>query len=504
MGEFERRSIVKRGVKLAYCVVPLCLAAFAACSDSSTPGGESSSSGGVASSTSSGGTASDASPDGASADAGVDSAPDAGADSGGADAGTSGLLLDIGTAHTCARLDGGAVKCWGFNMFGQLGLGDTQPRGDGPNEMGPNLPPADLGPGRTAVALSAGGNHTCARLDNGTVKCWGHNQFGQLGLGDVQDRGVGPNQMGANLPPVDLGPGRIAVEVKAGENHTCARLDDGAVKCWGINGFGQLGLGDTQYRGNSAAGMGANLPAVDLGPGRAAVQLSSRGNHTCARLDNGTVKCWGQSYAGQLGLQGVNRGSAPNQMGANLPAVDVGPGRTVLQLAAGFSYTCARLDDGTVKCWGINNRGELGVGDRLTRGDGPGEMGANLPALDFGPGRTAVELNASVNHTCARLDNGTVKCWGDNAGGQLGLGDQQNRGDDLDEMGATLPTIELGLGRTAVQLSGGAGHTCATLDDGSAKCWGSNGIGQLGLGDKQSRGVGPNEMGANLPTVQLK
>jgi alpha-tubulin suppressor-like RCC1 family protein len=443
------------------------------------------------------------------ADAGTDESSaavaDAGSDAGNdADAGPTGPELTAGQQHTCARLDDGSVKCWGSNVNGQLGLGDTQQRGDGPGELGATLPAVDLGPGRTALQLTAGYNHTCARLDDGSVKCWGLNDVGQLGLGDTQSRGDGPGEMGATLPALNLGAGRTALQLAAGSFHTCARLDDGSVKCWGRNNLGQLGLGDTQDRGGGPGQMGATLPAVNLGSGRTALQLTAGDSHTCAQLDDSSVKCWGYNFSGELGLGDTqNRGDGPGEMGATLPAVNLGPGRTALQLTAG-SHTCARLDDGSVKCWGFNGGGQLGLGDTQSRGDGPGEMGATLPAVNLGPGRTALQLTAGLAHTCARLDDGSLKCWGANFVGQLGLGDGQSRGDGPGKLGASLPPVDLGLGRTALQLTAGGGHTCARLDDGSVKCWGANGNGQLGLGDTQSRGDGPAEMGAALPAVQLK
>ena len=96
------------------------------------------------------------------------------------------------------------MKCWGVNQYGQLGLGDTENRGDGADEMGDNLPGVDLGTGRTAKALSVGKYHTCALLDDDSVKCWGSNWYGQLGLGDTENRGDASNQMGNKLPVVNL------------------------------------------------------------------------------------------------------------------------------------------------------------------------------------------------------------------------------------------------------------------------------------------------------------
>ena len=442
----------------------------------------------------------------AGVDIGADTGPEATTDTG-TDAGAKPSVVEVtaGGVHTCARLDDGSVKCWGWNVFGNLGLGDTQTRGDVSGQMGSALPAVGLGPGRTALQLVAGYSHACARLDDGAVKCWGYNGYSQLGLGDRQNRGAGPGQMGAALPAVSLGAGRTVLEVTAGSQRTCARLDDGSVKCWGDNSYGKLGLGDTQERGFGPGQMGAALPAVSLGPGRTALQLTAGSFQTCARLDDGSVKCWGGNIFGELGLgDTLPRGEGAGQMGAALPAVSLGPGRTALEVSAGASYACARLDDGSVKCWGDNNSGRLGLGDQVPRGNGPGQMGAALPAVSLGPGRTALQLTAGFSHTCARLDDGSVKCWGGNTSGQLGLGDTLSRGTAPGQMGAALPAVDLGPGRSAVQVSAGDLHTCARLDDGSVKCWGDNTYGKLGLGDTLIRGNAPGQMGAALPAVQLR
>ena len=208
----------------------------------------------------------------------------------------------------------------GRQRHGQLGLGDTGNRGDDPGEMGDNLPAVDLGTGRTATAISAGGDHTCALLDNGAVKCWGDNGYGQLGLGDTANRGDDAGEMGDNLPAVDLGTGRTATAISAGDDHTCALLDNGTVKCWGANTIGQLGLGDTANRGDGPGEMGDNLPAVDLGTGRTATAISAGGSHTCALLDNGAVKCWGYNTSGQLGLGDTeHRGDEPARWATTCP-----------------------------------------------------------------------------------------------------------------------------------------------------------------------------------------
>ena len=192
-------------------------------------------------------------------------------------------------------------KCWGYNYDGQLGRSDTDrynshppARGDDANEMGANLPSVDLGSGWTAVDVAAGYYHTCVRLQNGAdqaLKCWGSNYDGQLGLGDTTNRGGGGGQMGDSLPAVQLGTGRSAVALALGDYHSCALLDDASVKCWGANRYGQLGMGDTWAWawGGEGGEMGDSLPAVDLGPGRAVVQLAAGDDHTCALLEDGQL-----------------------------------------------------------------------------------------------------------------------------------------------------------------------------------------------------------------------
>jgi E3 ubiquitin-protein ligase HERC3 len=188
------------------------------------------------------------------------------------------IQIASGGAHTCAILDNHDLKCWGDNSDGQLGLetlrvpcppdspSQCQPpfdnRGDQPGEMGDRLPPVNLGTGRIPLSISAGGAHTCALLDNHTVKCWGDNRFRQLGLGDMNNRGDEPGEMGDNLPPVNLGTGRTALSVVAGIVHTCALLDDHTVKCWGYNFEGALGLGDSNNRGDKPGEMGDGVAPV--------------------------------------------------------------------------------------------------------------------------------------------------------------------------------------------------------------------------------------------------
>jgi alpha-tubulin suppressor-like RCC1 family protein len=361
--------------------------------------------------------------------------------------GTGILVAMVGVAtgagHVCALFDNARVKCWGDNQLSQLGLGDMVNRGEIAAQMGDNLPFVDLGgPGPIVGSISVGAFWTCAIVSHAQIKCWGSNRYGELGLGDTTPRGSDPGLMGDHLPTVELGTCRTVKAVSAGQwGHTCAILDDGHVKCWGINQEGELGLGDVSNRGNMPGQMGDALPEVRLGTGRTAVAISAGFRHTCALLDDKKVKCWGDNSLGQLGVGDNNtRGRQPSDMGDNLPEVDLGNGRTVVAISVGQFSSCAILNMGEVKCWGQF----FGLGEYPSmRGTAKSQMGDALPAIDLGTGRTAKGLAATGTATCALLDNGQVKCWGTNAQGGLGLGDTMSRGNQPGQMGDSLPAVSL-------------------------------------------------------------
>jgi len=415
--------------------------------------------------------------------------------------------------NTCAAFDDGTVKCWGSNAYGQLGLGDTTDRGAYAIQLGDALPFVALGQGANVDKVALGYSHACALLTNGEVKCWGSGEFGKLGYGDVTNRGDEPGEMGDALPAVDLGAGSKAVEVSVGHFHSCALLEGGAVKCWGRNDFGQLGQGDTNDRGDSPGELGDALATVNLGTDESAVALSVSGSHSCVALASGRVKCWGANHFGQLGLGDTShRGDNAGELGDALPIVALGGNAKAVGIAAGgagvgsplyTAHACALLEGGAIKCWGANHKGQLGLGDTSPRGDGPAEMGDALPVLALGQGVLAASVHTGEHRGCARLTNGAVKCWGWNAYGQLGLGDTLTRGDGPGEMGDALPAVNLGTNALAAHLGAGGEHTCAALADGALKCWGYNDSGQLGTGDTDYRGVSANEMGDALLPVKL-
>jgi len=358
---------------------------------------------------------------------------------------TPATAMEAGQGFNCALLVTGKIACWGDNTYGNLG--------QGPGAASPGT--ADLATGYTAVQVSVGQTSSCAVLAGGAVKCWGDNRYAQLGVGDKVNRGDQPNQMGDNLPFITLGSGHTARAVAVGDAHVCALLDDFQVACWGDNFHGQLGLEDNVTRGDGLNPLGPTTEVASLGSLGHAVALSAAGDRTCALLDSGQIKCWGHNTWGELGL-GVSDdawGILPGEMGDNLPTVDLGTGRTALAVATGEQHTCAILDDHSLKCWGRNDDGELGLDDAVSRGTKPEDMGDNLPTVDLGTGRTAIAVAAGAVHTCAVLDNHETKCWGMNYDGELGLDNLgEDRGDGVmgplavpaKEMGDNLPFVDLG------------------------------------------------------------
>jgi cysteine-rich repeat protein len=257
------------------------------------------------------------------------------------------MQLAAGDWHTCALLEGGDVRCWGDNEYGQLGYARAGAIGD--DEVPGSVDVVDVG-GRV-VQLAAGRYHTCALLEIGAVRCWGDNEYGQLGYAHTY--AIGGDEAPSSAGDVNVG-GRV-VQLAAGRSHTCALLEDGAVRCWGDNRSGQLGQGHTSLVGDD------ELPssAGDVHVGGRAVQLAAGDKHTCALLHDGALRCWGFNDDGQLG-QGDQNAIGDNELPDSVDVVDMG-GRAV-EIATGGWHTCALLDDGTLRCWGSNYSGQLGYG----------------------------------------------------------------------------------------------------------------------------------------------
>ncbi|MDA8765692.1 putative Ig domain-containing protein, partial [Candidatus Poseidoniales archaeon] len=360
------------------------------------------------------------------------------------------LSLVTGEWNTCALDNNGNVFCWGRNGNGQIGNGQTGTAGCGSSgHKCKDIPTATNDLGSDVISLAFGHQHACGLLDTGVVKCWGRNNNGQLGTssGDKD-----------TPQTVNLGSGRTATSIYAGGYFTCAILDDASVKCWGQNDQGQLGIGSTSN---------TNTPTTinTLGSGRTAVSLATAYNAVCALLDDGSVKCWGDDNKGQLG----NGGSNSDITSPPASAINLGTGRTAKAITGGEFHFCAILDDDSIKCWGEGDDGKLGTGSTGIRNTPTSTSGS------FASGRYAVAIDAGYDHTCAILDNGQLTCWGSDADGQLGNGATTGTKSSLQSS-----TVSLGTGRTAISLSAGGEHTCAQLDNGQLRCWGNRADGQVG------------------------
>lgn len=397
------------------------------------------------------------------------------------------VAIQAGLAHTCVLLVDGSLRCWGNNSNGELGRGDVENIGDEPGEM----PPGAVDVGGEVSDLSVGVEHVCVIVD-GAVRCWGRNQPGTLGYGHINNIGDNPGEM----PPDDVLLGGDVEHVSAGYSHTCARLGDGSVRCWGENGAGQLGVGSTEDLGDAPGEMPP--PAVALGGVPQALSLGS--TYSCARMNGGVLRCWGDNWAAALGH------SYPEDVGdqpGEMPPPNSVVGASVVDVSTrGSNSICALVDQGEVRCWGANwynalgrgNGGAVecqgnlcGAGENCCVGDDPGEM----PPLyvDVGGGASCVVMG--YYHACAIMVDGGVRCWGQGGYGRLGNGSNESVGDEPGEMPP--PNVPLG-GARVVDVAVGFLHTCALVESGDVFCWGQNSAGQLGLGTTESIGDEPGEM----------
>ena len=382
--------------------------------------------------------------------------------------------IRAGESHTCALFNNGTLRCWGLSDEGQLGYGNTFTIGDDehPSAAG-DVPLVGVG-----AKLAVGAKHTCALLDNGLVRCWGKNEYGQLGYNTTLS--VGDGEAIASYGYVNLG--GVAVKIAAGYDHTCALMNTGNVRCWGRNTYGQLGRAHANHIGDNEQVYENEDSDVEVGG--SVKNIVAGGNHTCALLDNGKVRCWGYNGHGQLGY-GHRNPIGDSEDPADAGDVPVG-GDVVMQLAAGENHTCAVLNTGNMRCWGYNGFGQLGYGDTASvlRPEEAGDVEVGGQVLQVAAGKT---------HTCALLGTGDLKCWGNGGSGRLGYGNTHHRLE---------PSTAVDLdGFSAFQVTAGGSHTCALLSTGGARCWGENGSGQLGYSHDDD--IGDTELPSSLIDIQL-
>jgi len=355
------------------------------------------------------------------------------------------VAIDAGDNHTCAVTASGGVKCWGYNDYGQLGDGTKSSR---------SVPVESAGFSGGVAGAVAGWGHTCVRTTGGGAKCWGNNEFGQLGDGETVD---------GRLTPVDvIGLTYGVLKISADGGQSCALTTGGGVSCWGNNKYGQLGDGSGQQR---------DIPVQVIGLTSGVSDVAVGWNHACAVISGGGLECWGWNYYGQLGDGTKITQSRP----AHVNRLTDG----VRDIAVGGSFTCVATDLGAVKCWGENKYGQLGDGTQSDSGIpltvvGLGSVPMGTNTITPTPAVTgALAVSVSMRFSCALISGGGVKCWGDNSDWELGNGSNTN---------STVPVSVNGLSGPGTAIATGFDHACILLAKGKMQCWGRNGSGQYGEG----------------------
>ena len=287
-----------------------------------------------------------------------------------------------GFDHNCGVTTDGAGYCWGYNSNGQLG------NDNGIGSSAYTTTPAAVTGGLTYKAVSTGVYHTCGLATSGAIYCWGDNYSGQLGNGTTSY---------VNGTPVAVSGGLTFVAVTVSDQHSCGLTAAGAAYCWGDNGAGELGTGDT---------IPSTVPVPVTG-GLSFVALSAGYAHGCGLTQAGAAYCWGNNGAGELGHGTTVRSTSP---------VLVSGGLTFASISAGQDYTCGVTTGGAAYCWGDNSYGTLGNSANLFTHN------ANPTPLPVSGGLTFQTVSAGNLHTCGVTTTGTMYCWGDNSEGELGNG----------------------------------------------------------------------------------
>jgi alpha-tubulin suppressor-like RCC1 family protein len=408
---------------------------------------------------------------------------------------TSGVLagrevtaVTLGSRYGCA-LAGGRPFCWGANSSGE--------RGDGAATGDRLAPVAVTAISGTVTDFTAGGFHACAVV-SGVASCWGSGSAGRLGdgttSGSLTARAVDtsdalalaecepgwrplrdPFRCGA--PPGSGVPGLVddlrvprslksVTQLSAGDAHSCA-VADGTAVCWGQNFAGQLGDGSVEVR----------LTPVQVSgmlSTRTVTQVSVSARHSCAIAD-ARAYCWGEGFDGQLGGGRSERRSTPT------PVSSVIGGKTVTDISAGYSHSCA-VGDGVAYCWGSREDGQLGDGSTNHYAVMPIPVGGELSGLTVTRVTAARGISCAIAHPPAAPLETTVYCWGSGAEGRLGNGDTVSSAIPVAvAMNGALS------GRTVTEIaaasdSDGSNATVCVIADGDPFCWGSGTAGQLGDG----------------------
>ena len=336
--------------------------------------------------------------------------------------------VTLGFVDSCALTATHGVACWGYNGEGELGNG---------TKVDSAVPVGVAGLRKGVKAISSGSYFTCALTTKGAVRCWGSNNYGQLGDNTT---------VTATKPVPVYGLGKGVTAISAGNFFACALKANSTVKCWGANTYGQLGNGTTT---------GSPKP-VAVSALKGVRSLSGGGYHACAVTAKRGVRCWGYNGEGELGDN--------TKVNSATPVAVYGLSKGVGSVSAGAYSTCALTTKGAVRCWGYNGDGELGNSTTTS---------SLKPVSATGLKKKVTAIAIGDIHGCALTTARTVKCWGYNGYGALG---------DNSTTSSPKPVDVYNLGAKIVAIGAGGYHSCATSTKGRAKCWGFNAYGQLGNG----------------------
>ena len=314
--------------------------------------------------------------------------------------------------HNCAiKGTERRVWCWGNNSHGQLGIGEI--RDNIATNFNSSIAVQATELEETNIrSVSAGHQFSCAVLMDKTIKCWGNNQHGRLGVGTAG---------GISITPVQVVGINNATSVIAGVLYACALLEDKTAKCWGNNNKGELG---NRVIGGPDESFPTPVPVGGATPLGNIVSITIGSEHTCVLLTDKTAKCWGGggNTNGQLGDGGVDTAPIPNPVTVlESPGTPLG---NIISIVAGSLYTCALLENGTAKCWGLNRYGQLGIGVISLPSFSP------LPVMDVettAPLANIASISLGGDHTCVILEDETARCWGHQIYGAVGNGMQNNK-----------------------------------------------------------------------------
>ncbi len=340
--------------------------------------------------------------------------------------------LSVGGLRTCALLNDGSVYCWGRNP--KWGTDDWFRISKKPEKV----------EGIANAKILSAHIEKCIINDEGEVQCWS----------GVPGHFLTAPRLISNIAN--------AIDIQSSTTFSCALLAEGTVKCWGNNFFGQLGIGVTAMDKTDTR----HETPVKVSGIENVIQIQTGSSHACALHQNGIVYCWGDNFYGQVGAPFTSTGDPDIRP----TPVRVANLSNVSKIALGSSYACAVLEDSTVKCWGSNEGGQLGSGIEHV-------YGSYVPITIEGISG-ATDVFTGMKHVCALLIDRSVKCWGDNSLSQLGIEDTDSDNDPTKEIELYPVTMPHTSGLT--RLVTGVYITCGIYDDYSVKCWGSNDFGQLG------------------------